>query len=211
MPALRPRRVPFSSRLLKTHKSLPSLYKILSRVRRRLLTAESAPLFTSSFRTLPTNAESPSNPFRMWHASTATNTHRLPEKLKIPGPIPSPGEARPPVRLACGYPQAYESHLPFPARGSQTSGFLPPRAPPASAADPALELSLAGPGQLPCAASAANTSTSHILTPEDHANCAPVIPLRSYSASSASRFSVEFECAQPHQLSRSLINVPYPS
>src|SRR4029077_8775864 len=136
-----------------------------SRVRRRLLKAKSAPLLTSSLSTVPTNADSPSKPFRMSQASTATNTRRLPEKLNIPGPTLSPGELLPLAPPACGCLQACGLHLPFPPPSSPTAPPLPLLELRANAGALCACMPLARPDLLPCDASAANTSASSTSLP----------------------------------------------
>src|SRR5947209_17058066 len=88
--------VPFSKRLVSTHKPVPSQYRILIRVCRRLQKTKSAPPLGSSPRRSLTAVNNPLNPLRMSQGSTATNTLRLPEKLNMasPGrePRPPPGQ-----------------------------------------------------------------------------------------------------------------------
>ena len=147
---LRPRKGSLLQLLFNTQSPLPSKYRILSRVRRRLQKAKSAPLLTSSLSAEPTSAESPSNPFRMSQVSTATNTLRLPEKLNIPGPIPSLAEPRPPTPPDRHWPPAGEPRIPFPRRCSQISQPHPPLSLPTNADDPPSGRHLlALPGYLP--------------------------------------------------------------
>src|SRR5271166_668490 len=79
-------KVPSSSRLVSTHKPVPSQQRIFIRVWRRLLNTNKAPARGSSPSRSVTSACRPLKPLRRSQASTATNTFRLPEKLSMAFP-----------------------------------------------------------------------------------------------------------------------------
>ena len=159
---------------------------ISSRVRRRLLKAKSAPLLTSSFSTLPTNAET------LKPLSHVTGLHRhedpqAPRETQHSRPIPIARRTSSPARPASGYPPACEPDFPLPQRGSRTWRFaLHARFQPTRIIRPARCSRPARPAPLRrfCSqSSASNTS------PREPRELRPVIPLRSYSASIPLRFS----------------------
>ena len=86
----RPGNVPCSKRLLGAQIPVPSKQMILIRVCRRLLNTNKAPCFKSSPKRSDTSACRPLKPLRMSHASTATNTFKLPEKLSMVWSMPAP-------------------------------------------------------------------------------------------------------------------------
>ncbi len=87
-------KVPYSKHFVNTHNPIPSQHKILIRVCRRLVNTNNAPCRGSSPSRSVTKACRPLKPLRMSHASTATNTFRLPAKLNMafaaPAPVPPP-------------------------------------------------------------------------------------------------------------------------
>src|SRR4051812_37803759 len=128
-------KVPFSKRLVSTHKPVPSQYRILIRVCRRLQKTKSAPLLGSSLRRSVTALNSPLKPLRMSQGSTATNTLRLPEKLNMasPGREPRPPRAR--LGWLHGFPIAHRLATSPPRSKStvQAPPLLPISAPQTSA------------------------------------------------------------------------------
>ena len=76
-------KVPFSKRLASTHRPLPSQYRILSRLRRLLVKAKSAPLRGSSPSFPETIPSRPLKDLRMSQGSTQRKTRMLPGKLSM--------------------------------------------------------------------------------------------------------------------------------
>jgi hypothetical protein len=168
------------------------------------------PLLTCSFRTVPTRAESPSNPFRMSQASTATNTRRLPENSTSPAQSHRPEKLARQGGLRSIAHQHANPRLSFPPRCSQTWKAHPPLALPTNADDP-LFGSLARSAQLPLRRFCSQFINVGYLTRKTSRPALRSSRCDQTPQASPGAFPAASERARSRQPSRSLIQIPLPS